>query len=145
FGLDRLACELGSAPPEIVREFRARYRLNQNPPALALTLADDGTAVDGLHVARGATIALHAAWPADAAEAYVSYDLASVRVIDRREALRVSFYATAGRFAADAAGVAEDSAAIAIDDAWTAPAAPGAMTLWTVLRDSRGGASVARY
>jgi hypothetical protein len=146
FGLDRIACDLGSAPPAVVRDFRARYRANQNPPPLVLT-DDRGAAVDGAHVTAGATLALHAAWPADAAEPYVSYDLASVAVVDRRESLRVSFYATAGRFERDAAGVAEADAAdvTAVDDAWTAPPAPGPVTLWTVLRDSRGGAAVARY
>jgi hypothetical protein len=145
-GLDRLACELAGAPPDVVRDFRARYHANQNPSGLSLT-TDGGAPVDGAHVAAGATIALHAAWPIFAAEPYAWYDPASVSVITRRESLRVSFYATAGRFDADAAGVGEDDPAstVSVDDAWTAPASPGTVTMWTVLRDSRGGAAIARY
>ena len=148
FGLDRISCDLANAPPTIVGQYRARYHANQNPPALALTTG--GAPVDGAIVDAGATIPLHAAWPADAAEPYVSYDVGTVSLVDRREGLRVSFYATAGRFDTDGAGVDEGAAATttAIDDAWTAPgpAGPsGPVTLWTVLRDSRGGASIARY
>jgi len=119
FGLQRISCDLANAPPDVVADYRARYP--------------------------GQTIALHASWPADAAEAYVSYDLATVSLRDRRESLRVSFYATAGRFETDAAGVAEDDLATSIDDAWTAPAEAGTVTMWTVFRDSRGGASIATY
>ncbi len=148
FGLDRIECALANAPPDVVADFRARYHANQNPPALALTRA--GATVDGLIVDAGATIDLHAAWPAGAAEPYVSYDPSSVSVVDRIESLRVSFYATAGRFGTDSAGVAELDAATqtSVDDTWTAPGPPGPsgpVTLWTVFRDSRGGASIARY
>jgi hypothetical protein len=145
FGLDRIHCDLANAPPEIVTSFRMRYTDNQNPPALALDTG--GAPVDGATVAAGATIPLHASWPAAAAERYVSYDPSSVALVDRIESLRVSFYATAGRFDTDAAGVDEaDAASItAVDDAWTAPAGPGPVVIWTVFRDSRGGAAVARY
>ncbi len=145
FGLDRITCDLANAPPDVVRDFDLRYHANLNPPALSLT--SDGASLDDLHVSAGATLALHAAWSADAAEPYVAFDPATVSVVDRRESLRVSFYATAGRFAADAAGVDEDAAraVTAVDDAWTAPAAPGPVTLWTVFRDSRGGTAVDRH
>lgn len=136
FGLDRIACDLANAPPDVVAAYRARYHANRNPPPPAL----DAPAT----VAPGQAITLHAGWPADAAEPYVSYDLATVALVDRREAMRVSFYATAGRFDTDAAGVAEDDPATAVDDAWTAPAAPATVTLWAVLRDSRGGVSITR-
>jgi hypothetical protein len=145
FGLDRIRCDLANAPPEIVTACRMRYANNQNPPALALD--GGGAPLDGASVAAGTTIALHASWPAGAAEPYVSYDPSTVALVDRLESLRVSFYATAGRFDTDAAGVDEADAATvtAVDDAWTAPAAPGPVTIWTVFRDSRGGAAVARY
>lgn len=143
FGLDRIACDLANAPPAAVADFRARYQRNVNPPAPTLTAG--GAPVDGLAVAPGATVTLHAAWPDGAAEPYVAYDPVSETVVDRRESLRLSFYATAGELAADTRGVAEDDPATAVDDDWTAPAAPGTVYLWTVLRDSRGGAAVARY
>jgi hypothetical protein len=146
FGLDRIACALANAPPDVVAEFRARYHANQNPPALALT--SGGANVDGLTADAGATIELHAAWPAGAAEPYVSYDPASVSLVDRSESLRVSFYATAGRFGTDTAGIAEGDPSLSVDDTWTAPGPrgpSGPVTLWTVFRDSRGGATIARY
>jgi hypothetical protein len=136
FGLDRIHCDLANAPPEIVAQYRLRYHDNQNPPPPTWDVPATARA--------GATIALHVSWPAAAAEPYVSYDVSTVSLVDRREAMRVSFYATAGRFDTDAAGVAEDDPATAVDDAWTAPATPGPVTIWAVLRDSRGGVSIAR-
>ena len=58
-----------------------------------------------------------------------------------RESLRVSWYGTAGRFDEPRTGRAGDDPATTADNAWTAPAAPGAVTLWVVLRDDRGGAA----
>lgn len=145
FGLDRIACDLANAPPAVVADFRARYHANQNPPAITLTTG--GNPVDGAIVDAGATIDLHASWPDGAAEPYVSYDPSTVSVVDRREGLRVSFYATAGRFGTDAAGVAENDPRTSIDDTWTAPGPPGPpgpVTIWIVVRDTRGGASIAR-
>lgn len=142
-GLERLACDLANAPPAAVADYRARYRVNVNPAAPVLTL-EDGAPLDGAHVAVGAVRAITATWPAEAAEAYVSYDQASGTILDRREAMRATFHTTGGALASDTLGFAEDELGSAVTDAFTAPAAPGPITIWVVLRDSRGGAAVTR-
>jgi hypothetical protein len=74
------------------------------------------------------------------AEPYVSFDLDSREVVDRREGMRVSWYSAGGSFAHDRSGVSEDQAAVPYtDNVWTAPSSPGDMHVWAVLRDDRGG------
>jgi hypothetical protein len=74
------------------------------------------------------------------AEAYVYFDLATRALVDRREAMRLSWYADAGSFVDDRTGRTEDQADLtSTDNTWTAPPTAGAVTLWVVLRDSRGG------
>jgi hypothetical protein len=53
--------------------------------------------------------------------------------------MRVSFFASAGSFRDDRVGRAEDEPEVAVENAWTAPAATGVAHLWFVLRDARGG------
>jgi hypothetical protein len=73
-------------------------------------------------------------------EPYVSFDLSSRTLTSRREAMRVSWYATAGAFADDRTGRTEQEASLAsTDNTWTAPSDTRAVTLWVVVRDSRGG------
>lgn len=79
------------------------------------------------------------------AEAYVSYDLATRTVIDRRESMRVSWFATAGSFSDDRTGRDESDMGWTSDDTWTPPSTPGPVHLWVVLRDSRGGVDWQSY
>lgn len=79
------------------------------------------------------------------AEAYVYYDPATRMVTPRREAITVSWFATAGSFATDRSGRAEDEKETTSDDAWTAPAKRGQVAVWVVIRDDRGGVSWKRY
>jgi hypothetical protein len=57
----------------------------------------------------------------------------------RREAMRLSWFATAGSIDVDASAVGEDDDATSVTTIWHAPAMPGLATVWLVLRDSRGG------
>jgi hypothetical protein len=132
FGFVRLSCDLKSAPIEAAREFAERYRPNRNPTLSPLD--PPLSAVD-----RGARVVLRAAWPPESAEAYVAFDPASQSVAPRREAMRVSWFSTGGSFESDRTGRAEDDPASFTENAWTAPDVPGAVHLWRVLRDSRGG------
>jgi hypothetical protein len=80
------------------------------------------------------------------AENYVYFDLVTRGLIDRREAMRVSWYANAGAFADDRTGRTEqEPTETATANTWTAPATPGTVTLWVVLRDSRGGTGWKSY
>jgi hypothetical protein len=46
-----------------------------------------------------------------------------------------------GSFASDRSDVPEGADSLAAVNTWTAPARPGRVFLWAVLRDSRGGAT----
>lgn len=141
-GLARIACDLANAPPAAVADFRARYHANVNPPAPTLTI--EGAPLDGATIAAGTTVAITAAWPAEAAEAYVAYDPARATVVDRREGLRATFHITGGAVASDTLGFGEAEPGTAVVDAFTAPTTPGPIPIWVVLRDTRGGAAVTR-
>lgn len=80
------------------------------------------------------------------AEPFVAFDLGTRELVDRREAMRVSWYATDGAFEHDRSGRSETEAGVPFsDDAWTAPSHPGDVRLWVVLRDERGGTDFAAY
>ena len=141
-----------------------------------LDLAVESKGDSGLVVAPGAAVRLSASWAAcpapgcgngvcdpgedmttcaedcatpkgcTGAEPYVYYDLASRSLLDRHEAMRVSWYANGGAFADDRTGRTEDETALPnADNTWTAPARPGTFVLWVVLRDSRGGLGSKSY
>ena len=138
FGFTRITCNLPSAPPDVAHQYAQQYVANQNPTlALELSVAPD-------HVPAGADVVLTASWPADAAETYLYYDPQGQALVSRREAMRVSWFATGGTIDVDASAVGEDDPATSISTIWHAPG-PGAAWLWAVLRDSRGGVAVAQY
>lgn len=137
-GQVRLRCGLPGATSAQAMEFRAGYVPNQNPTIDAL----EAPAV----VHPGETVELVVRWPAcDAppcggSEPYLWFDPVSRTLADRREAMRVSWFATAGTFASGHSGREEREADQPFaTGAWTAPATPGEVNLWVVLRDDRGG------
>jgi hypothetical protein len=73
-------------------------------------------------------------------EEYAYLDPASATIVERHEAMRVSWFATQGSFRDDHTGQEEanylrtDS-----DNEWQAPSTPQDLSLWVVLRDARGG------
>jgi hypothetical protein len=84
------------------------------------------------------------------AETYAYYDPTTQSVVDRRESLEVTWYATAGtldapRTGESSPGALADSASTSTDNTWTAPTAARDVTLWLVLRDDRGGVSFRTY
>lgn len=129
--MPRITCNLTQASADVAREYRERYRRNQNPQLRSL----DAPAT----AARGQKLDLRTLWQADDAERYVVYDVATQALVERREALRVSWFATAGSFESEISGRPEDDMATFAANRWTAPAAAGTVHLWAVLRDSRGG------
>ena len=73
------------------------------------------------------------------AERYVAYDPESRSVQVRRESVVASWFATGGSFSSDRSG--RDGTDVGTDTqvTFSAPAAPGALRAWIVLRDERGG------
>jgi hypothetical protein len=136
FGLERITCNLASAGAEIAIQFAKSYTPNQNPTLNPLTIPD---------IAAKQKITLTASWPPESAESYPVYDLTSLSLINHREAMRVSWFATAGSFEHDRTGRDETEMETSTDNDWTAPDKPGPVTFWVVLRDSRGGVAFSTY
>ena len=130
-GLPRVTCNLVQASADIARDYRQRYRANVNP-----TLAQVEVPAT---VAPGARVTLRASWPSASAETFVVYDVTRQALVEQRESLRVSWFASAGSFRSESTGRAADEQETSTSNDWTAPAATGPVQLWVVLRDSRGG------
>jgi hypothetical protein len=132
FGLSRITCKLALAPGPVAHDYDLRYAANANP-----TLDPSGPLTQP-RVPPDTDVTLTASWPAGAAETYLYYDPRSQTLVTRREAMRLSWFATGGRLAVDATAVGEADPATDVSTTWHTPAA-GPATLWLVLRDSRGG------
>ena len=168
FALERVQCRLGNAPIDIANQFNNPfdpatnpngYQPNLNPALAQLTLTPgaggasvalapivtDAPVPPAISVAPGQRVVLEGAWTSESVETFPAYDLASVTLIPHREALRISWFATAGTFDHDVTGRGEDDAALSVSNGWLAPSAPGMVYLWLVLRDSRGGVDFASY
>ncbi len=132
FGMTRIRCNAASAGAEAAAEYQRRYVPNQNPELLPL---EASVPLDAVPAA--ARVTLRAPWPEASVESYVAIDVAEQRVVDRRETMRLSWFATGGSFEHDRTGTP--------DNAWTAPSEPGTVHLFVVLRDDRGGVAFAAY
>jgi hypothetical protein len=154
FQLQRIYCGLANAPGTSVFQYGKEYTLNQNPVIASLTLQQPGS--DPVEVpsvsaggapfslASGQTVSLAASWPADSVESYPAWDVLTHTLLNHNEAMRVSWYATAGTFEHDVTGRSEFETETFADNTWT-PGAPGPVHLWIVLHDSRGGTDFAGY
>lgn len=129
FGLSRITCKLPTAPTQVARDYDLHYVTNENPVLEPFVFAS---------APASSAVTLTASWPADSVEAYLYYDALGQRLVERREAMRVSWYATAGALDVDASAVGEDDSATSVSTTWHTPAS-GEAWLWIVLRDSRGG------
>lgn len=158
FAFERIQCNLAQAPGDVARLYNMTYRPNQAPLVADVVLDPDGVAPVSLvaaapagpaaAVGAGAQVTLRLSWPAEAAESYVLYDADRRTLVSPREALRVSWFATAGELEHDRTGRTGDEADLFTDDVWTAPAdaAPGTIVhFWVVLRDERGGVDFASF
>ena len=122
FDLERIQCRLASAPIDIAGEFNNPYdpatnpngySPNQNPALAQLTFAVAGSAAAVLPpivlgtppqaaatVPLGAQVTFEASWTAEVAETFPVYDIRTVTLSPQREAMRVSWFATAGELRA---------------------------------------------
>lgn len=131
FGFARLRCNLAGAPAEIARDFAARYAPNRNPTITAFDAP--------IEAAPGARVTARVSWRPEDAETYLRFDPSGPALLTERESLRVSWHTTGGAFDSDRTGRGEAEAETSTESGWTAPAAPGVVHLWAVLRDARGG------
>lgn len=75
------------------------------------------------------------------AESYAWWNPEARQLENRRESVRVSWFATAGRFANPVTGRDEDESDTSSDNTWVAPMTSGEVRVWLVTRDARGGQS----
>jgi hypothetical protein len=156
FDLERIQCRLANAPVEIAIVFNnpdTGYQPNQNPTLGTLAVTPDGGArVDvpltvpgtapataAATVSPGQHVTLEAGWPDGAVETFPVYDLQSVSLVQQREAMAVSWFATDGQFDHDVTGRAEEDPALTVTNGWKAPDEAKLVRFWVVLRDDRGG------
>jgi hypothetical protein len=79
------------------------------------------------------------------AETYVNLNLATHTLVEQREGMQVSWFATGGTFDSDRTGRDPSDSNDFTTNTWRAPARPGPVRLWVVLRDNRGGVGWAEY
>jgi hypothetical protein len=140
FALERITCNLAAAGSEVSIQFGQEYTPNNNPTLIDLQAS---APLDG--IAAGSKVTFTAGWTDDSPESYPVYDLTQLVLVQHRESMRVSWFATAGSFDHDSTGRGEDEMETTTEDVWTAPKDAGPVTLWTVLRDSRGGVDWRSY
>jgi hypothetical protein len=150
----RVRCGIAGAAQADVAAFERTYRPNTNPVVseVVVTRGDRVEPVaDGAEIvaAPGEGLRVRASWPAcdgngacGGAESYPAFDVAARVLVPRREAMRVSWLATRGRFGDARSGRDETDEARDVETTWTAPVAADGVTsavLWIVVRDARGG------
>lgn len=151
FGV-RIDCGVDGATQAQALELRMRHRDNLVPAIEELARIDDDSgaiAEDAvLEVEAGAEVELRVRWPACEAETscggaewYPRFDPVVLDIVESREAMSVSWYATAGELDVARTGRESDDEARTSENTWIAPTSAGDVTLWIVLRDDRGGAS----
>jgi hypothetical protein len=154
FALERITCRLANAPADVTAMFNAMIKPNQNPSIASLTLDPSGAAVALFTrgqtampptpaVAQAAPVTLEVAWPESTPESYPVFNLVTQTLETHRESLSVSWFATDGSFEHDRTGRGETEPDLTTDNVWTAPATPGVVHFWVLLRDIRGGVDFA--
>ncbi|HVW26333.1 MAG TPA: hypothetical protein VHC69_13280 [Polyangiaceae bacterium] len=136
----RIQCALPDAPADLARQLADRYRPNQNPHEPSLELQTPGGFQDLAAVKAGESVQLRVRWDRESRETYVSLPPDGTALENRVEAMSVSWFSNRGSFAASVTGRAEKDPGNDTTNSFVAPDS-GPLTLWVVLRDSRGGSA----
>ena len=137
-GLVRIRCGVAGATPAVAAQYRREYVPNRNPFASTLSAQQGGGAVALSALPTDTEITLKLGIAEDAQESFLRFDLQTHALTVSQEALRVSWLSAHGSFSVAATSV-QDAVG---QTTWRTPSTPGAVLLWTVLRDARGGVSV---
>lgn len=154
----RVRCGLAAASPEDAARFRRDYLPNTTPRLDALEIRDldtrdllrDDPSGGTLPLRPGQRLAFTARWaacphepaPCTGAETFLRFN-PTRRAFDLpRESLRLAWIATRPGWALERTGVASEHDAIESANTFHVPErAQGPITLWIILRDTRGAAS----
>jgi hypothetical protein len=140
FGLERITCSLAQAGADISVQFGQQYKPNENPTLWPLTST---TPIDSIKA--GSTVTLTAWWPPESVESFPVYDPTTLMLVQHKETMRVSWFASDGSFVHDHTGIDETETDNFTSNDWTAPSTAETVHLWLVLRDSRGGVDFTSY
>ena len=153
-GAVRLFCPPSGLDQDEAGAFNTSYKRNLNPIIDSVRLKDDSGGSSAvpeepgtLQAIPGQVMQLEASWasctdgtPCSGAESYVLFNSDSRQLEQKHESIRVSWFATGGRFENAVTGRDESEFAISnTDNTWTAPMDAQAVRLWLVIRDARGG------
>jgi hypothetical protein len=154
FAFERISCNLANASADRIADYNSRYQPNVAPGIEHTDVVDasgttpfesvDGT-VQAVRVSAGAFVQIEAVLAPGSAETFAYYDATTETVVDQQESLHMSWFVTDGTFEHDRTGIAAGDSSASTSNRWTAPARPGMVSLWLVLRDSRGGVATKSY
>jgi hypothetical protein len=156
FALERISCGLANAPAADLTQYNKTYTLNQNPTIAQLTWNQKGGEPQTMVAVGPGTfpitqierskgpVELALSWPEAAAEVYPAFDVGTRELYTTREAMRVAWYVTSGKFAHDTTGRTEYDYELSVTNEWTIDT-EGPVNFWVVLRDSRGGVAFGYY
>ncbi len=136
----RVRCGLANVDQDTFVAWNLAYVSNVNPVVESLLVEPS--------VAPGAAVDLTVTWPDCASgcgggEAYVVWDPDAKELVDRREAISATWFATGGTFDVARNGRTGDDPATELVNGWTAPEEGGEVWIGVVLRDERGGVGFA--
>lgn len=137
-GLVRIRCGLANATPEAAAAYRTRYASNRNPDAVDLTVNGE-PAEESVDSGEGSALTLKLLLAPDAAEEFWFFSPSEQVLQKARESLRVSWFASLGRFAV---ATTAPQGTNEVRNEWRPSAGSDSAIIWAVLRDSRGGVSV---
>jgi hypothetical protein len=141
---------LANAATDIVDDYNKRYQPNSDPGIAATdVIRADGSTVNldsgPPTIAPGESVVFTAAFADGSAEPFPVLNQRGDALVDQTEDLYMSWFATSGSFEHDRTGVAGTETATSTSNTWKAPDAAMPVTLWLVLRDSRGGTAFKSY
>jgi len=145
FHLQRIFCDLADAASDTAAQFATSYAMNRNPRLNPLEASIAGQPIALAVIPSGARVDFAVSWSATDAESYLYYERSRQVLTSKREAMRVSWYASGGTLETEATASAENDPESTAANHWTAPDRPGTISLWVVLRDSRGGVDFGTY
>jgi hypothetical protein len=156
FALERISCGLANAPAADLTQYNKTYTLNQNPTIAQLTWRQKGGEAQPMspvmpgtfpitQISRSAgPVEFELSWLDVAAETYPAFDVGTRELYVTREAMRVAWYVTSGKFEHDTTGRTEYDYELSVTNEWTIDT-EGPVNLWAVLHDSRGGVAFGYY
>jgi hypothetical protein len=160
---ERIQCQPSGVTEPVFTAYATGYIPNSNPVVSSFALVGDAgttpippagsSSTPDVTVAPGATVSFQVGWPTcpttvaacGGAETYLLIDPTTEMITTARESMVASWYASSGSFALDSSGSAAGDVTTTAENQWTAPSTPGAVSLWVVLRDARGGTGWGTY